>query len=76
MQSNRIQEGNETAKLASVVQIDEQKIQDHLGQVVRGTVEQTLNALLEAEADALCGARRYERAGDPSILKQTIIYKP
>jgi transposase-like protein len=24
-------------------------------------VEQTLNALLDAEADALCGAKRYER---------------
>jgi transposase-like protein len=29
--------------------------------VVRETVEQTLNALLDAEADALCGAKRYER---------------
>jgi len=62
MQSNRNPEGSETTKLASVVQIDERKIQEHLGEVVRGTVEQTLNALLEAEADALCGARRYERA--------------
>jgi hypothetical protein len=30
--------------------------------VVRGTVEETLQALLEADADALCGARRYERS--------------
>jgi transposase-like protein len=29
--------------------------------VVRGTVEQTLNALLEEEAERLCQARRYER---------------
>jgi putative transposase len=29
--------------------------------VVRSTVEQTLNALLDAEADTLCGAKRYER---------------
>ena len=29
--------------------------------MVRGTVEETLNALLDAEADRLCGAGRYER---------------
>jgi putative transposase len=28
---------------------------------VRGTVEETLNAMLEAEADRLCNAGRYER---------------
>jgi len=28
--------------------------------VVRGTVEETLNALLDAEADRLCNAQRYE----------------
>lgn len=44
------------------MQIDERRIQDHLGELVRGTVEETLSALLEAEADALCGALRYERS--------------
>lgn len=44
-----------------VVQIDEGRIQAHLDEVVRSTVEETLNALLDAEADHLCGARRYER---------------
>ena len=29
--------------------------------MVRGTVEETLNALLDAEADRLCNAQRYER---------------
>ena len=29
--------------------------------MVRSTVEETLNALLDAEADRLCQARRYER---------------
>ena len=33
-----------------------------LGEMVRGTVEETLNAMLEAEADQLCGAGRYERS--------------
>ena len=43
-------------KLNNVVQIDEGKIKDHLGELVRGTVEETLNSMLDAEADALCGA--------------------
>jgi transposase-like protein len=32
--------------------------------VVREAVEETLNQLLEAEADGLCGARRYERSAE------------
>jgi len=48
--------------LNRVVQIDEGRIQQHLDEVVRSTVEETLNGLLEAEADQLCGARRYERS--------------
>ena len=47
--------------LGSVLQIDEVRIQAHLDEVVRATVEETLNALLDAEADELCGARKYER---------------
>ena len=45
-----------------VVQIDEGRIQAHLDEVVRSTVEETLNALLDAEADRLVGARKYERS--------------
>jgi transposase-like protein len=33
-----------------------------LDRVVRGSVEETLNALLDAEADRLCNAQRYERS--------------
>lgn len=47
--------------LGPVVQIDEGRIQTHLDGVVRSTVEEALNALLDAEADHLCGARKYER---------------
>ncbi|MBM3534506.1 MAG: IS256 family transposase, partial [Alphaproteobacteria bacterium] len=48
--------------MGQVIQIDEARIRDHLGEMVRGTVEETLNALLESEADRLCGAGRYERS--------------
>jgi putative transposase len=46
--------------MGQVIQIDEARTRDHLGEMIRGTVEETLNALLEAEADQLCGAGRYE----------------
>ena len=49
--------------MGQVIQIDEARIRDHLGEMVRGTVEETLNAMLDAEADQLCGAGRYERSG-------------
>lgn len=51
-------------ELSKVVSIDENRIRDHLGEMVRGTVEQTLNAMLDAEADALCNASRYERSAE------------
>ena len=34
--------------MGQVIQIDEARIRDHLGEMVRGTVEETLNALLDA----------------------------
>ena len=54
----------DSKELGRVVQIDEGRIKDHLGELVRGTVEETLNAMLDAEADTLCGAGRYERSAD------------
>jgi transposase-like protein len=40
---------------------DEGKMQAHLGEVVRSTVEEALNAMLDAVTDQLCRAERYER---------------
>ena len=54
----------DTKVLNNVVQIDETKIKTHLGTLVRDSVEDTLNALLDAEADAMCGAQRYEHSPD------------
>jgi transposase-like protein len=53
---------NDENAMGQVIQIDEARIRDHLGEMVRGTVEETSNALLDAEADRLCGAGRYERS--------------
>jgi transposase-like protein len=44
--------------------VDTQQLNQHLDSLVRASVEQTLNALLDAEADVLCGARRYERSAE------------
>ena len=51
----------EPKTLNKIIKINEAKIQTHLDTMVRNTVEQTLNDLLDAEADQLCNARRYER---------------
>ena len=45
-------------KIAGVVRVDDGQLRSDVDGVVRETVEQTLNALLDAEADALCGAKR------------------
>ena len=45
----------------NVIQIDEQQIRSHVEEVVRSSVEDTLNGLLDAEADQLCQAKKYER---------------
>ncbi len=45
-----------------LVQINEAEIRQQLGELVRGSVEETLNALLDQEADRICGATRYERS--------------
>jgi putative transposase len=55
-------ENPEAKPMGQVIQIDEARIRDHLGEMVRGTVEEALNAMLDAEADRLCGAGRYERS--------------
>ncbi|MGB0766821.1 MAG: IS256 family transposase [Phycisphaeraceae bacterium] len=41
--------------------IDEAQVRGHVDKVVRESVEQTLNGLLDAEAKQLCGAGKYEQ---------------
>jgi transposase-like protein len=57
-----MEEDNEGTALSNVIRIDDDRVKEHLDKVVRGTVEETLNAMLEAEADRLCNAGRYERS--------------
>src|SRR5262249_54897040 len=48
--------------LNNVITINDERIKSHLDRVVRGTVEEALNALLDAEAERLCNAQRCERS--------------
>ena len=44
-----------------IVTLNEESLRGDLRELVRQTVEDTLNGLLEEEADDLVGAERYER---------------
>lgn len=48
----------------SLIEINEEKVKDHLGKFVKETVEETLNQLLETEADMICNAQKYEHTPD------------
>ena len=47
-----------------IVSLNEESLRADLGELVRKTVEDTLNGLLEEEAGDLVGAERYERTAD------------
>jgi putative transposase len=51
----------EPEDLSQIIKIDEAKVSSHLGDLVRRTVEETLNGMLDAEAQEMCQAGRYER---------------
>ena len=44
-----------------IIQLNEGVIKEELNELVRKSVEDTLNTLLDEEADRLTNARRYER---------------
>ena len=61
MEKSQNETDNATKK---IIEINDAEVRGHLRELVRGSVEETLNGLLDAEADALCGAKRYERSPD------------
>ena len=46
---------------ANIASVDEESLESDLRELVRKTVQETLNALLDEEADEMVGAERYER---------------
>ncbi len=47
--------------MADIIQLNESEIKSQLGNMVRQSVEDTLNAMLDAEADQITQAHKYER---------------
>ena len=47
-----------------ILKVNEEEVRNYLDKQVRDSVETTLNTMLDAEADALCGAKKYERSPD------------
>ena len=62
--TDKAQDMGSEKSISNVVKIDEERIKGHLDRIVRGTVEETLNSLLDAEADRLVGAERYARTDE------------
>jgi transposase-like protein len=56
-----VAESNDCEKVAGLVKVNEGEVRGYLDKVVRDSVEETLNTFLDAEADELCKAKRYER---------------
>ena len=54
-----------------IVQLNEKVIKGQLKELVRGSVEETLNELLEQEAEQLTQAARYERS-EGQIVKKAV----
>lgn len=61
MNNTRSKTASKVVKTGQIIRIEQEQLSRHLDKVVRGTVEETLNQLLDAEADRLCQASRYER---------------
>ncbi len=59
MNEAKQEEGEKT--LGNVISINEGQVKAHLDGMVLSAVEETLNALLDADAQRLCKASRYER---------------
>lgn len=47
-----------------IVSFDERAVKDELRELVRKTIEETINAMLDEEADRLVGAGPYERTDE------------
>lgn len=59
---NVVRENEKSIK--GLIKVDEKEVKDHLHTLVRRSVEETINSLLDAEADAICKAGQYKRSAD------------
>ena len=59
--------------MADIIQLNQAEIKSQLGDLVRQSVEETLNAMLDAEADQITQAHRYERTEKKIRRKQNVL---
>ena len=52
-----------------IVSFDEQAVKDELSELVRKTIEETINAMLDEEADQLVGVGPYERTDERAAYR-------
>ena len=52
---------SESKQKGKIFSINEGLVKDHLGEMVRSTVEDTLHQMLDAEAERMCNAQKWER---------------
>lgn len=57
----------------NIIQLNQELIHNELKDLVRNSVEETLNALLDHEAEQLVNAEKYERSGERKSPKQQIL---
>ena len=58
--------------MADIIQFNKEEIKSRLGDLVRQSVEDTLNAMLDAEADQITRAYKYERTEKRLDTRRTI----
>ena len=46
--------------ISGAIKVNEKEVMEHLDGLVRKSVEDTLNTLLNEEADTICSAARYQ----------------
>jgi len=54
----------ENKNSTKIISVDEKAVKEKPNEMVRDTVEETLNMLLDQEAERLCNAKKYERKED------------
>ena len=52
----------------NIIQLNQEIIHNELKDLVRSSVEETLNSLLDKEAEELVNAQKYERSNDRQVL--------
>jgi transposase-like protein len=62
MNEDSREQGKMEVSKPQIIQINEAEVHAHVDRLVKQTVEEMLNGMLDAEADRLCQARRYEHS--------------